>query len=206
MTELDAINMMLAVIGEAPISEFSSISANETTDSAFAKRTLTETSVTVQGEGWPWNTDNQVNLYPNSSNQYTVPDSVLMCVFDRSVYNNRYVLRGRTIWDRQEQSFEIPNGPNPMVAAQIISILPWDQIPPQAQQYIAIRSARIYSSRYVNSNAIFVYTETDEANARAALFREEQFQEPNNMLYGNDQGVTPGLGYYPVAGTRFRRN
>lgn len=206
MTELDAINMMLAVIGEAPISEFSSVSANEITDSAFAKRTLAETSLTVQAEGWPWNTDSGVNLYPNSSNQYTVPEPVLMCVFDRSVYNNRYVLRGRTVWDRQEQSFEIPNGPNPMVAAQIISKLDWDEIPPQAQQYIAIRSARIYASRYVNSNAIFIYTETDEANARAALLREEQFQEPNNMLYGNDQGIPAGQGYYPIAGTRFRRN
>lgn len=206
MTELDAINIMLAVIGEAPISEFSSVSANEVSDSAFAKRTLDETSATVQAEGWPWNTDDFVNINRNSDNQYTLPGSVLSCIFDRSRYEDRYVMRGRTIWDRREQTFEIPDGPDPMVANRIVTLLPWDEIPPQAQQYIAIRAARIYSNRYVNSNAVYVYTEVDEQQARAALMREEQAMGPINMLYGNDQGMPSGYGYHPAMGTRFRRN
>lgn len=206
MTELDAINMMLAVIGEAPISEFSSISANEISDSAFARRTLDETSTTVQAEGWPWNTDDFVNIYPDSSHKYTVGANVLACVFDRNRYDNRYVLRGRTIWDRSSQTFTIPDGPSPMVANRIVAKLDWDELPPQAQQYIAIRAARVYSNRYVNSNAIYVYTDADESLARASLLREEQALGPNNMLYGNDQGNPAGVGYHPGAGTRFRQN
>lgn len=206
MTELDAINIMLAVIGEAPISEFSSVSANEVSDSAFAKRTLDETSATVQAEGWPWNTDEFVNINRNSDNRYTLPKSVLSCIFDRSRYEDRYVMRGRVIWDRREQTFEIPDGPDPMVANRIVTLLPWDEIPPQAQQYMAIRAARIYSNRYVNSNAVYVYTEVDEQQARAALMREEQGMGPINMLYGNDQGLPLGYGYHPGMGTRFRRN
>ena len=51
--------------------------------------------------------------------------------------------------------------------------LKWDEVPHQAQQYIAIRAARIYADRFVNSNAIYVYTAQDEEYARTMLIRSE---------------------------------
>ena len=54
MTELEAINTLLSVIGEAPIDSLSDVTVNEITDSALARRTLQETSRDVQAEGWSW--------------------------------------------------------------------------------------------------------------------------------------------------------
>ena len=53
-TKLEAINTMLSVIGEAPVSSFE---ANATGDVAIAKNILDEVLQEVQTRGWHWNTE-----------------------------------------------------------------------------------------------------------------------------------------------------
>ena len=48
-TELQAVNQMLSVIGEAPVN---SITGTVTTDVSVAKNILDETSMSVQSMGW----------------------------------------------------------------------------------------------------------------------------------------------------------
>ena len=52
-TELQAVNQMLSVIGEAPVN---SITGTVTTDVSVAKNILDETSMSVQSMGWNFNT------------------------------------------------------------------------------------------------------------------------------------------------------
>ena len=52
-TELQAVNQMLSVIGEAPVN---TITGTTTTDVSVAKNILDETSMTVQSMGWNFNT------------------------------------------------------------------------------------------------------------------------------------------------------
>ena len=52
MTELEAINTLLSVIGEAPIDNLSDMTTNEITDSGLARKTLQEVDRDVQAEGW----------------------------------------------------------------------------------------------------------------------------------------------------------
>ena len=88
--------------------------------------------------------------------------------------------------------------------SQLIRQLDWDQLPHQAQEYISIRAARIYSDRFTNSTVIFSYTSGDETYARGMLIRSEQNNLNNNLLWGNARGMGQGLGYLPAAGTRYR--
>ena len=82
MTELEAINRMLAAIGQAPIT-----SVEETNpDVAICKRTLYQVSQEVQSEGWTFNTsynkkvtprrpDNRIvirNSNPSDQRDYTI--------------------------------------------------------------------------------------------------------------------------------------
>lgn len=53
MTELDAVNEMLGVIGEPPVNTLEVI---ENVDVANALRILHKTSRYVQSKGWAWNT------------------------------------------------------------------------------------------------------------------------------------------------------
>jgi hypothetical protein len=208
MTELEAINTLLSVIGEAPIDRLSDITINEITDSALARRTLHEVSRDVQAEGWGWNTDHGVELQKDTADQFPLPSNTLAAVFSPNRYpDNRYVARGDRVYHRYERRFDFGASTTaPLFLDQLVVQLDWDELPHAAQQYITIRAARIYSDRYLNSNAIYAYTAQDEEYARAMLIRSEERQLNNNLLWGNDRGVGQGLGYIPAEGTHYRTN
>lgn len=206
MTELEAINTLLGVIGEAPIDRLSDITVNEITDSALARRTLHEVSRDVQAEGWSWNTDKGVELQKDTANQFPISDDALAVMFSPSRYPEmEYVARGDRVYHRKQRRFDFgEHMTGPLIADQIVMRLPWEHLPHAAQQYITIRAARIYSDRYINSNVIYTYTAQDEEYARAMLMRDEERHLENNLLWGNDRGIGQGLGYLPIEGTRFR--
>ena len=183
MTELDAINTMLAIIGEAPISQLADIQANEITDSALAQRTLIEVGNDIQAEGWSWNTDEIVNLQPDAAGEYVIPGNALRVDFSPNRYANcPYVIRGKRVWDRLNQTHKIASTEDPqvLVVDQMVVRLNWDDLPHAAQQYVVIRAGRIYSDRFVNSNVVFTYTAQDEEFARAQLVRAEESTLFNN--------------------------
>jgi hypothetical protein len=207
MTELEAVNIMLGSIGEAPISKLSDSTINELTDSAYARRALLEVSRDVQSEGWSWNTDEAYTIAKNASNTYNLPSNTLNAIFSPNRYpDNRFTVRGLRVWDRQEHTFTITTWTAPLIVDRIITQLEWDEMPHPAHQYIAIRAARIFSDRYVNSNAIYVYTSNDEEYARAMLIRSEESQLRNNMLWGSDRGTLRGDSFVPSEGMRYRMN
>ena len=206
MTELEAVNILLSTIGEAPIDSLSDISVNEITDSALARKTLNEVSRDVQAEGWSWNTDQAVKYTKDSADEIKIPASALKVSFSGSQYGSMpYVVRGLRVYDRNRQSYDMSEIES-VTANQVVTQLDWDDLPHQAQQYISIRAARIYSDRYLNSAAIFTYTQGDEAYARSMLLRSEERDGENNLLYGNDIGVSQGISYLPVGGLKYRRN
>jgi len=206
MTELEAVNILLSTIGEAPIDSLSDVSVNEITDSALARKTLNEVSRDVQAEGWSWNTDQAVKYTKDSADEIKIPASALKVSFSGSQYGSMpYVVRGLRVYDRNRQSYDMSEIES-VTANQVVTQLDWDDLPHQAQQYISIRAARIYSDRYLNSAAIFTYTQGDEAYARSMLLRSEERDGENNLLYGNDIGVSQGISYLPVGGLKYRRN
>jgi hypothetical protein len=197
MTELEAVNILLSVIGEAPIDQLSTTSANELTESAVARRTLGEVSRDVQSEGFSWNTDRDVKLVRNASNQFTLPSNQLRASFDPTRYPSfQLTARGNRIYDRDKQSFTFTE--TELTVSQLVTQLVWDDLPHQAQQYIAIRASRIFAGRFVNSNAIYAYTTQDEEYARAMLMRDEESGPRHNWLSGGEGlAVSP---YQPAAG------
>ena len=204
MKELEAVNILLSVIGEAPIDSLSDITVNEITDSALARKTLHEVSRDVQAEGWSWNTDNDVTYVRDATNQVRIPESALKVVFSTSQYGyDQFVVRGLRVYDRKEHTYTLQND---VTANQVVSYLEWDDIPHAAAQYVTIRAARIYADRFLNSNAIYVYTTQDEQYARTMLIRSEERGGGDNLLYGNDLGAPMGISYFPRNGLNYRRN
>ena len=89
-SELQAINTMLSIIGEAPVS---SITENLGADISIAKQILDESAVDIQSKGWNFNTEEAYPLALNSDSKVPVPTN---CVWltTRSVENqNRVVIR-----------------------------------------------------------------------------------------------------------------
>lgn len=208
MTELEAVNTLLGIIGEAPIDRLSDATVNEITDSALAQRTLSEVSRDVQAEGWSWNTDREVALAADAQGQYSLDSRTLACIFSPTRYPEcQLVQRGERIYDRLRRTYKITEASSgePLIVDEVVVRLDWEELPHLAQQYITIRAGRIFSDRYINSNVIYVYTAQDEEYARAMLIRGEERGRINNLLWGNGRGLAQGLGYLPADGMRFRR-
>ena len=73
MTELEAVNILLTTIGEAPVN---TLTGNQVTDVTIANQVLTEVSREVQAQGWHFNTEDKVVLSRNEFNQIVVPADV----------------------------------------------------------------------------------------------------------------------------------
>ena len=73
-TELEAVNIMLAAIAEAPINSLTGLLP---VDAVTAQSTLTEFNKEVQSEGWSFNTETDVTLTRDGSNQISLPSNVL---------------------------------------------------------------------------------------------------------------------------------
>ena len=133
MKELEAINTLLSVIGEAPIDSLSDVTENEITDSALARKTLQETSRDVQAEGWSWNTDNGVKLVKDDKDEIKVSSSALKVVFSPSQYgDNQYVVRGLRVYNRNKQTYKM-DGIDSIIANQVVTKLDWEDLPHAAQ-------------------------------------------------------------------------
>ena len=69
MTELEAVNVMLTTIGEAPVN---TLTGNQVTDVTIAQQVLNEVNREVQSQGWYFNTENGVTLTPDN-NKHILP-------------------------------------------------------------------------------------------------------------------------------------
>ncbi|MCC8538635.1 phage tail protein, partial [Xanthomonas codiaei] len=73
-TELEAVNEMLAVIGEQPVSALEAVG---NTDVAIAIRTLRGVSREVQTTAWWFNTDESYTFVLNAENRVPLPNLIL---------------------------------------------------------------------------------------------------------------------------------
>ena len=69
MTELEAVNVLLTTIGEAPVN---TLTGNQVTDVTIANQVLTEVSREVQAQGWHFNTEDKVVLSRNEFKQIVI--------------------------------------------------------------------------------------------------------------------------------------
>ena len=83
MTELEAVNTILATIGEAGVTSLSD-EVSQVTDQGMAQRTLQEVSRDVQSEAWGWNTDEFVQINPTAQGTYVVPKNTLAVNFSHN--------------------------------------------------------------------------------------------------------------------------
>lgn len=165
LTQLEAVNMMLSVIGEAPVNTLEGAS---TVDVIQAKSILNEVSREVQTVGWHFNTEKEYPLVPDV-NQEIILASNMVRVDADSHPTLDVVQRGSKLYDRQNHTFKFDQ----TLKAEVIFLLPFEEIPQVARQFIVIRAARIFQDRMVGSETLHGFTEEDEKKALTDLKEAE---------------------------------
>ena len=191
-TELEAINIMLAAIGEAPVN---TLTGSLPVDVKIAQSTLVEINKSVQAEGWSFNTEIDVTLTRNASKEIVLPTDVLRV--DANIHQHPDIdpiQRGLKLYDRLKNTFEFEED----LICTVVYFRDFDEIPEQARSYINIRAARIFVDRLVSDQGLRTYTKEDEIRARVTLTETDLANGDHNMLRG-DPSLTTVFGTYSPA-------
>lgn len=171
MTVLEAVNVLLTTIGEAPVN---TLTGNQVTDVTIANQVLTEVSREVQAQGWHFNTEDKVVLSRNEFNFIVIPADVAR--IDTPDYNT--VIRGDKLFNLDTRSYEFAT----TVEASIVYYQDFLELPDVVKKYITTRAARIFSDRMLNSETIHRMVSRDEQKALIDLKDFEGDTADFNMM------------------------
>jgi hypothetical protein len=162
-TKLEAVNIIISVIGEAPVNTITGVSLPVTAIQAIS--TLDETSKAVQSEGWHCNTEHEYELTPDSvTSKITLPQNTLKFDLDPLLYTDSDpVQRGLKLYDRKNHT-EIWTK---SVKGSITFELEFEDLPEQLRHYITVKSARVFANRFIGTREIEGFTLREEVEAKA---------------------------------------
>lgn len=175
MTELEAVNMCLAAIGESPVNALSNTGL---ADVASARTKLTEFSRTVQTSGWAFNTERNYPLSRAPDGTITAPVNTLSVSTVSNVTDTQISQRGQKIYDKKNHTYIFSKD----LTVNIILYLDWDELPQTARQYIAVCAARSFQGINLSSDTLDKLSESDELKALVALKDAEGDNGDFNMF------------------------
>ena len=173
MTELEAVNVMLTTIGEAPVS---TLSGNQVVDVSVAQQVLTEVSREVQSRGWHFTTDTRVELSPSVDTFIYVPADVAR--LDITNKTDDIIARSGKLYNLTDKTYVFTD----KVEATIVYYMAFTELPDVARKFITVRAARIFSDRMINSETLHRMTAKDEQTALVDLKEYEGDTADYNMM------------------------
>lgn len=157
-TELNAVNAMLATVGEAPINTLEDLGV---VDAITARSTLQEVTRELLVQGYTFNTDEGFPITPEGFEPFEAkipPNALSVVPTDQTL-----TVRGDRLYDTSRFSFNFQG--YDAIPCQIIWGLEFDELPEVTRQYVALRAARRFQKRAVASELIHAITEEDERQA-----------------------------------------
>jgi hypothetical protein len=166
-TKLMAVNTILSTVGEAPVNNLTSVTA----DVRIAESVLDEVSREIQSAGWHFNTEKEVQLPPDSTGQVNLASNIVRVDLEDANIDSDFdiVIRGTKLYNRKSHTYTFTK----TLKYTTVALMEWDYMPEPAKRYIMIRSARIYQDRMLGSEKISAFTRGDEM---AALVTLRQFE------------------------------
>ena len=178
-TELDAINTMLTTIGESPVNSVNS----STADTRIAQLILGEVDRATQIRGWNWNTEKEVTLTRNGSNEIVLANNVVRVDVSRQEYPDvEVVQRGNRLYDKKNKTFIFSKN----LKGELVYLLPFTDLPEQARYYIVVRSARLFQQRMIGDSTGSAFSAEEETTALMALQDSEDETADHNIFNNYD--------------------
>ncbi len=176
-TELEAVNAILATTGDTPVT---ALTPGLRADVDFALSVVRLVSKSVQGKGWLFNTDREVELTPAIDNTITLDDNV-MKVAKSLIEDNRelnFSYRAGKLWDRVNNTDQFTDS----AIVDITRALDFEDIPEAARTLIFIMAGRRYQQQTLGNVELSGFGAEDEARALAALVEAEGLLENTDYL------------------------
>ena len=182
-SELDAINDMLAAIGEPPVS---TLVDDANADVANARRILNRVNRQIQSRGWTFNIEEGVELLPDVNSGLIPFNDDYLSVMAPSGQTT-YVNRGGFLYDRTNRT-DLFDG---SVTANLIRMRDYAEMPECFRHWIVTRASRQFNNRFFGAQEVEAVLAEDEVEARRLCMEYEVDYGGYNMLDGD--AFTSGL-------------
>ena len=179
MTELQAVNIMLAAIGEAAVSSLETATTVEVTQ---AKKLLSNTNRSLQQKGWHFNTEWDVTLSVNGEGNIPVGNSVLSVLVPGTLTTLRGINGTMHLYDLDNNTFTFTANKTNAVT---ITLLEFVDTPQTFRQYATLRAARIFQEEIIGQVSAETINRQEEAEAYADLLDDEADRSGLNAGYAD---------------------
>lgn len=173
LTELEAVNEMLASIGESPVN---TIENPNNVDVINCLRILRNINRRIQSKGWTFNKIDSYTLNPDTSTHKIKWLSNMLFVVGTD--DTKYTKKGDYLfdWDNQTDTF------TSSITCTIIFLVDFEDMPDPMRSYITAKAARTFQTRYLGDSSLGEELLRDEQEAWAALMEYELDSNDFNML------------------------
>ena len=159
-TKLDAINIILASIGESPIN---TLTGSQSIDVDNAITMLDNVSREVQGKGWTFNTHSEMAVSPDA-NSNKIRYNPTWIKFE-STDGNTYVKRGDYLYNLTDETFTFTKN----ITLKIIEAVDFEDLIDCFKSYITTKAASRFQARFYGDGDLSNEILTEEAEALAEV-------------------------------------
>ena len=193
-TELQAINQILASVGQAPVTTLERTNP----DVAISYDTLLQASREVQSEGWTFNREYSYPFTPNGKGEIPYPNNVLQldASNDPAYYKGRKydtVRREGKLYDRRHHTYKFEG----VLLCDVKWYFDWDDLPIPIQDYITAKASALVSSRLVGDTKQYQTLLQQEAFTRAMAL-EYETQQGDYSFFGGTRHENNYNPYIPL--------
>lgn len=226
-TELEAINAMLAAIGESPITD---VAAATQADVSMAVNELRNVTRELQSNPWRFNFEYGLEVAPTTTilwtdstdtttvlNVFKTPDGVTAWSPTRCAENSGLDLVQRPGKQYQEDGVSVPilydrafnrDGANaeayPFVYLDVLYAFDFELLPETARRLITVTAGRRFTQHVVGSQELAGFQQRDESIAWKNFMKDQADNRETNML--DTQDAFRILGQRPrLSGGTYRR-
>jgi hypothetical protein len=174
--ELQAVNDMLAAIGESPVN---SLEGDPNADVANCRRILAQVNREIQAKGWTFNIEEGATLLPDTFSNLIeyMSDFLRMTTTGGTLYINR----GGYVYDRTARS-DVFTGP---ITVDLIKLKSFSEMPECFRSYIVAKASRRFNIRFFGAGEIEGSLQEQENDAWASIQEYELDFGGFNMIDGD---------------------
>lgn len=173
-TRLEAINQILAAIGESPVNSLES----GYLEAVVAENILSEVSREIQSRGWNFNTEQNKLFAKTISGEIVLPTNILRVDATNLADSRDLVQRGSRMYDRVNHTYTIDED----VYLDVVVQLDWEDLPEPAKRHITDKAARKNQDRVVGSGTLHDFVLRDETESLMLLKEYDEMSEDSNIF------------------------
>jgi hypothetical protein len=174
LSELQAVNLMLSNIGELPVPTLVGGSGDAYVSTCQA--ILGETTRSILGRGWDFNTDTNYEMSPDVNSQVLIADNIINV--DTCAGGLNVAVRQGKLYNKFDHTFLFTEP----LFTDVIWEFTFEETPQYIRQYIAIAAARVFSGRMQGDIANEQLTIDDEDMAKANAKQADNRNTDSSML------------------------